>query len=160
MMRFLWCRLESDTHANATVQDIFQYFDKSVDLLLTVVVRAQMTFGWHWRRVSFAVLHSKLLQAVFEVFLLRYEDAVALLSYLKTKEELQLSHHGHLILLLHHISKLFTVLQARGACLRPYSALLSLYTMPGCFGSSKPSGCATYTSSSILPLRKALFTSI
>ena len=68
-----------------------------------------MTVGWHWPRVSFAVLHSKLLQAIFEVFLLRYEDAVALLPYLKTKEELQLTHHGHLILLLHHVTKLITV---------------------------------------------------
>ena len=31
--------------------------------------------------------------------------------------------------------------QARGACLRPYSALLSFYTISGCFGSSKPGGC-------------------
>ena len=127
-----------------------------------------MTFCWHWRRVTFAVLHSKLLQAIFEVFLLRYEDVVALLLYLKTKEELHLTHHGHLILPLHHVSKLITVFlvgaaednvihvylahkqftiiclrelglkplifrkslsvsyQARGACLRPYSALLSL----------------------------------
>ena len=69
-----------------------------------------MTFSWHWRRVTSAVLHSKLLQAIFEVFLLRYKDVVALLTYLKTKEELQLTHHGHLILLLHHIAKLFTVL--------------------------------------------------
>src|SRR6187399_1583243 len=68
-----------------------------------------MTFSWHRRRVSFAVLHSKLLQAIFEVFLLRYEDAVALLTNLKTKEELQLTHHGHLILLLHHVTKLITV---------------------------------------------------
>ena len=69
-----------------------------------------MTFGWHWRRVTFAVLHSKLLQAIFEVFLLRYEDAIPLLTNLKTKEELQLTHHGHLILLLHHVPKLITVL--------------------------------------------------
>ena len=68
-----------------------------------------MTFGWHWCRVSFAVLHSKLLQTIFEVFLLRYEDAISLLTNLKTKEELQLTHHGHLILLLHHVSKLITV---------------------------------------------------
>ena len=68
-----------------------------------------MTLGWHCRRVAFAVLHSKLLQAIFEVFLLRYEDVVALLTYLKTKEELQLTHHGHLILLLHHVPKLITV---------------------------------------------------
>ena len=64
-----------------------------------------MTFSWHWRRVTFAVLHSKLLQAFFEVFLLRYEDVVSLLT-----EELQLAHHGHPILLLHHISKLITIL--------------------------------------------------
>ena len=43
-----------------------------------------MTFGWHWRRVTFAVLHSKLLQAIFEVFFLRYEDVVALLTDLET----------------------------------------------------------------------------
>ena len=52
--------------------------------LFTIVVEAQMNFGWHWRRVSFAVLHSKLLQAIFEVFILRYEDVVALLTDLKT----------------------------------------------------------------------------
>ena len=69
-----------------------------------------MMLGWHWRREAFAVLHTELLQAIFEILLLRYEDVVALLLYLKTEEELQLSHHGHLILLLHHISKLFIVL--------------------------------------------------
>ena len=68
-----------------------------------------MTFSWHRRHVSFAVLHTKLLQAIFEVFFLRYEDAVALLTNLKTKEELQLTHRGHLILLLHHVTKLITV---------------------------------------------------
>src|SRR3954468_6756647 len=68
-----------------------------------------MTLGWHWRRVTFAVLHSKLLHAIFEVFLLRYEDAISLLTNLKAKEEFQLTHHGHLILLLHHVSKLITV---------------------------------------------------
>ena len=78
--------------------------------LFTIVVGTQMTFGWHWRRVSFAVLHSKLLQAIFEIFFLRDEDAVALLTDLETQKELQFTHHGHLILLLHHISKLFTVL--------------------------------------------------
>ena len=69
-----------------------------------------MMLGWHWRREAFAVLHTELLQAIFEILLLRYEDAIALLSYLKTKEELQLPHHGHLILLLHHVSKLITIL--------------------------------------------------
>ena len=77
--------------------------------LFTIIVGTQMVFSWHWRRVAFAVLHSKLLQAIFEVFLLRYEDAIALLPYLKAKEELQLTHHGHLILLVHHVLKLITV---------------------------------------------------
>ena len=45
-----------------------------------------MMLGWHWRREAFAVLHTELLQAIFEILLLRYEDAVALLSYLKTEE--------------------------------------------------------------------------
>ena len=44
--------------------------------LFTIVVGAQMMFGRHWRHVAFAVLHSKFLQAVFEVFLLRYEDVM------------------------------------------------------------------------------------
>ena len=69
-----------------------------------------MVFGWHWCCEAFAVLHTELLQAIFEILLLRYEDAIALLSYLKTEEELQLTHHGHLILLLHHVSKLITIL--------------------------------------------------
>ena len=78
--------------------------------LFTIVVGTQMVFGWHWRRVTFAILHAELLQAVFEIFFLRYEDAISLLTNLKTKEELQLTHHGHLILLLHHVSKLITIL--------------------------------------------------
>ena len=77
--------------------------------LFTIGVGTQMTLSWHWHRVSFAVLHSKLLQAIFKVFLLIYEDVVALLTDLKAKEELHLTHHGHLILLLHHVSKLITV---------------------------------------------------
>src|ERR1041385_6874816 len=49
--------------------------------------------------------------------------------------------------------------QARGACFNPYRALCNLYTLSGFFGSSKPGGCITYTSS-ISPLRNPLLTSI
>src|SRR3989337_1476005 len=77
--------------------------------LFTLVVGAQLAFGWHWRRVPFAVLHTKFLQAIFEVIFLVIEDAISLLTDLKTKKEFQLSHHGHLILLLHHMPKLITV---------------------------------------------------
>ena len=58
---------------------------------------------------AFAILHAEFPQYILEVFFLRYEDAIALLPYLKTEEEFQLPHHRHLILLLHHISKLFIV---------------------------------------------------
>ena len=75
---------------------------------------------YHWRQdpddswlalasCNLCSLAFQTLQANFEVFLLRYEDAISLLMNLKTKEELQLTHHGHLILLLHHVSKLITV---------------------------------------------------
>ena len=56
--------------------------------LFTIVVGTKMVLGWHWRRVAFAVFHSKLLQTIFEVFFLRYEDAIPFLTNLKTKEEL------------------------------------------------------------------------
>ena len=46
--------------------------------------RDQVMFGWHWRHVTFAILHAELLQAIFEIFFLRYEDAIALLMNLKT----------------------------------------------------------------------------
>ena len=52
--------------------------------LFTIVVGTKMVFGWHWRRVTFAILHSKLLQKIFEVVFLRYEDAIPLLKNLKT----------------------------------------------------------------------------
>ena len=77
--------------------------------LFTIAVGTKMVFGWHWRRESFVVLHTELLQAIFEILLLRYEDAVALLSYLKIEKELQLSHHRHLIFFTHHIGKFISV---------------------------------------------------
>ena len=48
--------------------------------LFTIVVGTKMVFGWHCHRVAFAVFHSKLLQTIFEVFFLRYEDAISLLT--------------------------------------------------------------------------------
>ena len=46
---------------------------------------------------------------LLDVFFLRYEDAIPLLMDLKTKEELQLTHHELLILLLHYVPKLIVV---------------------------------------------------
>ena len=59
---------------------------------------------------AFAILHAEFSQYILEVFLLRYAYAISLLTNLKTKAGLQLPHHGHLILLLHHVSKLITIL--------------------------------------------------
>ena len=75
---------------------------------------------YHWRQdpddfwlalasCILSILHLKLLQAIFEIFFLRYEDVVVLLTDLETQKELQLAHPGHLILLLHHVTKLITV---------------------------------------------------
>src|SRR3989337_1637811 len=59
---------------------------------------------------AFAILHAEFPQHILEVFLLRYEYAIALLTNLKTYEEFQFSHHRHLIFLTHHIGKFVTVM--------------------------------------------------
>src|SRR3989337_2132405 len=58
---------------------------------------------------AFAILRAEFPQHILEVFLLRYEDAIVLLTNLKTEEEFQFSHHRHLIFLTHHIGKFVTV---------------------------------------------------
>jgi hypothetical protein len=50
--------------------------------------------------------------------------------------------------------------QALGTCLSPYKAFESLYTLLGCLGLLKPSGCLTNTSSCMTPFSNVLFTSI
>ena len=35
--------------------------------LFTIVVGTQMMLVWHWRCEAFAVLHTELLQAIFEI---------------------------------------------------------------------------------------------
>jgi hypothetical protein len=49
---------------------------------------------------------------------------------------------------------------ALGACLSPYKVLFNLQTWESLPCTSKPSNCSIYTSSSMMPLRKVVFTSI
>ena len=53
-------------------------------------------------------------------------------------------------------TELILVNQARGACFKPYNALVSLQIKLGLKGSTKPGGCVIKTCSDKSPLRKAL----
>ena len=68
-----------------------------------------MTVCRHRSLDTFAFLHSEFPEAFFEILLLRDEGAITLLPNLKSEEELQLTHHRHLILFTHQEGKFFTV---------------------------------------------------
>ena len=50
----------------------------------TIFISAQMAICGHWNFDAFAILHAEFPQYILEVFLLRYEYAIALLTNLKT----------------------------------------------------------------------------
>jgi hypothetical protein len=56
----------------------------------------------------FGILHSKLIENILNVLSLGNEGALLELLDFKSKEILQLSHHGHLKFLYHNPTKLFT----------------------------------------------------
>jgi hypothetical protein len=58
---------------------------------------------------GFALNHAKLLEQVFDVLALTHKYTILQLFDLKTKKVTQLSNHGHLKLISHHLSKLFTI---------------------------------------------------
>jgi hypothetical protein len=57
---------------------------------------------------GFGILHSKLLEYILNVLSLADEGAFLELLHLKSKEILQLPHHGYLEFLYHDPTKLFT----------------------------------------------------
>jgi hypothetical protein len=67
-----------------------------------------MPIGSHGCLDGLAILHSKLLKYVLNVFGLADEGAFLELLDLKSKEILQLPHHRHLEFLYHDPTKLFT----------------------------------------------------
>jgi hypothetical protein len=67
-----------------------------------------MSIGWHWCLDGLGFVHVKLLQHVLGVLGLTYERAILELLDLKSKEELQLTHHGHLEPIRHNPTKFLT----------------------------------------------------
>src|ERR1041385_1354986 len=61
----------------------------------------------HWSLDGFATDKIKLLQAISEIFLLRDESPILLLTDLKPEKELKFTHHRHFIFLRHHTRKFF-----------------------------------------------------
>jgi hypothetical protein len=59
-------------------------------------IKVKMTICWHWHLDGLGFVHVKLLQHIIGVLGLTYERAILELLDLKSKKELQLSHHGHL----------------------------------------------------------------
>jgi hypothetical protein len=57
---------------------------------------------------GFGIIHSKPLENILNVLCLSNEGALLELLDLKSKEILQLPHHGHLKFLYHNSTKLFT----------------------------------------------------
>jgi hypothetical protein len=56
---------------------------------------------------GFGILHSKLLENILNILCLTNEGALLELLDLKSKEILQLQHHGHLKFMYHIFTKLF-----------------------------------------------------
>jgi hypothetical protein len=67
-----------------------------------------MSIGWHECLDGLGFVHVKLLQHVIGVLGLTYEHAILELLDLKSKKELQLSHHRHLKPIHHDPTKLLT----------------------------------------------------
>jgi hypothetical protein len=67
-----------------------------------------MSIGWHGCLDGLGLLHVKLLQHVIGVLGLTYERAILELLDLKSMEELQLTHHGHLKPICHNPTKFLT----------------------------------------------------
>jgi hypothetical protein len=71
-------------------------------------VEVQVSVSSHWRFSRICILHPKVLKYILDVLCLREECPFLELLYLKSEEVSQLSHHGHLKFLCHHLAKLFT----------------------------------------------------
>jgi hypothetical protein len=67
-----------------------------------------MPIGSHECLDGFAIIHSKLLEYILNVFSLADEGALLELLDLKSKEILKLPHHKNLEIMYHDPTKLFT----------------------------------------------------
>jgi hypothetical protein len=71
-------------------------------------ITIQIVIYSHWCTNGLGIIHSKLIDYVFDVLALTHKCTTLQLLDLKTKEVTQLSYCGHLKLINHHFSKLFT----------------------------------------------------
>ena len=76
--------------------------------VLSSLIKVKMSIGWHRCLDGLGLVHVKLLQHVVGVLGLTYQRAILELLDLKFKEELQLSHHGHLEPICHNPTKFLT----------------------------------------------------
>ena len=76
--------------------------------VLSSLIKVKMSIGWHRCLDGLGFIHVKLLQHVIGVLGLTYERAILELLDLKSKEELQLSHHGLLEPICHYPTKFLT----------------------------------------------------
>ena len=63
--------------------------------VLSSLIKVKMSIGWHRCLDGLGLVQVKLVQHVIGVLGLTYKRAILELLDLKSKEELQLSHHGH-----------------------------------------------------------------
>ena len=106
--------MSAQTHNKLNVWPRHRQVEKGADhapvLLLihgfSVLVRIQDCRGTHRCRQQFGVVHAKLLDDVLGILALVHKRPIHLLLDLKTEEELQLTHHGHLKLSAHILCKL------------------------------------------------------
>ena len=117
-MTFFWISLKSCTHAH-TKHNIGPRCTKlkegsnhgAIYLLINVLsslIKVKMTICWHRYLDGLGFIHVKLLQHIIGVLGLTYEHAILELLDLKSKEELQLTHHGHIKPVRHDPTKFLT----------------------------------------------------
>jgi hypothetical protein len=78
------------------------------DLQIYLLCRGRDAHFFHGSFDGFGILHSKLLENILNILCLANEGAFLELLDLKSKEILQLPHHGHLKFLYHNSTKLLT----------------------------------------------------
>ena len=69
--------------------------------------RYRVGISWHWSLDRLAIIHLELFENVSCILFLMDEGSFLQLLNLKTKEEVELTDHGHLEFPSHHFSKFF-----------------------------------------------------
>jgi hypothetical protein len=73
----------------------------------TSLIQVKMSISWHWSLNWLAIIHLEFLENILYILFLIDEYLFLQLLDLKTKEEVELTDHGHLEFPSHHFSKFF-----------------------------------------------------